>query len=171
MYRIYDKNEAIRVVQVYLMTAGDPDIAIAPTGIYDENTKLSVIDFQRRFNLEPTGEVDYETFTVLYSEHSILTKNKDTADRTNSFIKFPLLPGRTSNGISHINLTLGRVLDYYGFTHNLRENNFYSSETAMAVELLRDLYMLDKRDYIDEEFYRRLIIDHDSIAKLQKNSI
>ena len=171
MYRVYDKSEAIRSVQRYLIVAGDPDIFIVPTGVYDDNTRLSVIDFQTRFDLKPTGEVDYETFTLLYDEYVLLTKDIETRDITDSFIQFPLLPGKASNGMAHINLTLGRILDYYGFAHRLRGNNFYSEETALAVGILRDVYMLDKKDYIDEEFYRRMIIDHDSIARVQNNSL
>ena len=170
MYRVYDKPEAIRSVQRYLIVAGDPDIFIVPTGVFDDNTRLSVIDFQTRFDLKPTGEVNYETFTLLYNEYVLLTRNMETGDLTDSFLQFPLLPGKTSNGMAHINLTLGRILDYYGFTHRLRGNNFYSDETALAVEILRDVYMLDKKNYIDEEFYRRMIIDHDSIARVQNNS-
>ena len=171
MYRVYDKPEAIRHVQRYLIVVGDPNIFIAPTGVYDENTRLSVIDFQTRLGLAATGEVDYETFRLLYDEYVLLTKDKETRNRTDSFIQFPLLPGRMSAGMEHINLTLGRILDYYGFTHRLRGNNFYSKETADAVEILRNTYMLEKKDYIDEEFYRRMIIDHDSIAKAQNNSL
>lgn len=171
MYRVYDKPEAIRSVQRYLITVGDSDIFIAPTGVYDDNTRLSVIDFQTRFNLNPTGEVDYETFTLLYNEYVLLTRNMETGDLTDSFLQFPLLPEKTSSGIAHINLTLGRILDYYGFTHRLRDTNFYSEETSIAVDILQDVYMLDKKDFIDEEFYRRMIIDHDSIAKVQNNSL
>lgn len=171
MYRVYDKPEAIRSVQRYLIVAGDPGIFIAPTGVYDENTRLSVIDFQTRFDLEPTGEVDYETFTLLYDKYVLMTNDTETRNIADSFIQFPILPGKTSNGMAHINLALGIILDYYGFTHRLRGNNFYSKETADAVEILRDIYMLEKKDYIDEELYRRMLIDHDSIAKIQNNSL
>ena len=171
MYRVYDKPEAIRNVQRYLIVVGDPDIFVAPTGVYDENTRLSVIDFQTRYKIEPTGEVDYGTFTLLYDEYMLLAKDQETRNITDLFIQFPVLPRKTSNGMAHINLTLARVLDYYGFTHQLRDNNFQSDETAAAVEILRDMYFLDQKNYIDEEFYRRMILDHDSIAKVQNNSL
>ena len=47
MYRIYDKPEAIKNVQQYLSVVGNPNIFVAKTGIYDENTRLSVINFQK----------------------------------------------------------------------------------------------------------------------------
>ncbi len=165
MYRINDKSEAIRGVQTFLRVVGDPKIFVAPSGVFDDNTRLSVIEFQRRYNLEPTGVVNYETFNLIYQEYLFRTKNAKVRELTDSFIDFPLLPGDFNDEMTHINRTLGRLLDYYGHTHRLRANNFYSSETSYAVRILRSIYMLDGDDFIDEEFYRRMIIDHNSIGE------
>ncbi len=164
MYRINDKPEAIKRVQKYLATASDAEIFVAPTGVFDENTRLSVIYFQQSKNLEPTGIVDYLTFTLLYDEYSFITQNNEVRRITDSFIDFPLLPGYLGNEMSHINRTIRRVLDHYGITHSIRESNFYSNETAKGVKILREIYILDEGNMIDEEFYLRLIRDHDSIG-------
>jgi hypothetical protein len=165
MNRVYDKTEAIRDVQTFLRVVGDPNIFVAPSGVFDDNTRLSVIEFQSRFSLEPTGVVDYESFNLLYREYVLATSNEQTREITDSFIDFPLSPGDFKKEMTHINRTLARLLDYYGHTHRLRSNNFYSNETSLAVKILRSVYMLGEDDYIDEEFYRRMIIDHDSIAE------
>ena len=167
MYRIYDKGEAIRSVQTYLRLVGNPDIFVAPSGIFDENTRLSVIDFQREYGLTPSGIVDYETFVLLYDEYDAVTKRSEVRDMTDSFISFPILPRERRDAMLHINRSLGRIMDYYGFTHRLRDSNFYSSETSEAIMILRRVYIMGDVDLIDEEFYRRMIIDHDSIAAAQ----
>lgn len=169
MYRIYDRPEAIRSVQRYLRLAGNPDIFVAPSGVFDENTRLSVIDFQSRNQLDPTGVVDYETFVILYEEYVFLNDKNTLNEKLDSFIDFPLLPGYIDDAMIHLNRSLRRILDHYGFTHRLRDSNFYSAETSRAVEILRSVYLLDPGDLIDEEFYIRMVKDHDSIGLFNNN--
>lgn len=45
-------------------------------GIFDDITKNAVIDFQKRFNLETTGEVDIITFEKIVEEYNRVTANK-----------------------------------------------------------------------------------------------
>ena len=166
MYRINDKPAAIRRVQDYLITASNPDIFVAPTGIFDENTRLSVIDFQKKHQIDPTGVVDLVTFNLLFDEYTTLTL-KDEINRTvGSFIDFPIRPGDMSDEIFHINQSMSRLLDYYGITHRLQNSSFYSEETSAAVRELRQIYSLDDMDFIDEIFYFRMVNDHNSIYKL-----
>lgn len=169
MYRIYDTTSAIREVQIYLGLAGNPDILVAPSGVFDENTKLSVQDFQRSENLEDTGVVDLETFNRLYETYVVLQDKDDFNNMIDSFIAFPIIPGQSSRGMAQINAILARLMDYYGFTHNLRESTFYSPETEVAVSELRKIYRLNDIGYIDEAFYIRMIKDHDSIGLFVDN--
>ena len=170
MYRVYDKPEAIRSVQRYLRVVADPNIQVIPTGVYDENTRLSVLNFQSENQLNATGEVDYNTFEKLYSQYVLLTEKAKIDDMTDSFIGFPLLPGDMDDSLMHINRSMKRILDYYGFTNRLTDSNFYSLETAMAVDILRSVYLLDKYQMIDEIFYKRMIDDHNSIRLYNNNS-
>lgn len=166
MYRVNEKQEAIRAVQTYLALVGNQNIFVAPTGVFDDNTRLSVIDFQDARGIDPTGIVDYETFTQIYSDYVSRINVEDVINRTESFIVFPLIPGSNSNGMIHINQVMKRVLDYYGIHHNLRINGFYSQNTKEAVSTLRKIYQLEESDIIDEIFYQRLINDHNSISKI-----
>lgn len=169
MYRINDKPAAIRAVQEYLRTVGDENIFIFPSGIYDDNTKEAVRKFQSNRNLEPTGEVDRITFDLIFSEHILLTERDNLRRITDSFITFPLYPGRAQRGMTHINRILANLLDYYGFTHRLRGGDFYSLETEEAVRILREIYLLENANLIDEDFYIRITKDHDSIGLFNNN--
>ena len=169
MYRIYDTPSAIREVQIYLSLAGNPDIVVVPSGVYDDNTRLSVADFQRVEELNETGVVDRETFERLYEVYVILRDANELNNQVESFISFPILPGQSSRGMIHINGMLGRLMTHYGLTHNLRESSFYSPETEEAVRELRKIYLLDNKELIDEIFYMRMIKDHDSIGLFNKN--
>ena len=151
MYRIDDKPEAIKRVQQYLAVASAPDIFVPPTGIYDENTRLSVVYFQKLKSLEPTGIVDYTTFELLYEDYLIISQKKKLNDKLNTFIAFRLLPGYMAEEMTHINRTMRDLLNYYGFTNSLRDSNFYSRESGNAVKILREIYSLAPKDFIDEE--------------------
>ncbi len=167
MYRINDRSEAIKRVQKYLAVASSPDIFVAPTGIFDENTCLSVIYFQTQNDLPSTGVVDYTTFTRLYDDYVYITEMNDVKRQTDSFIDFPLLPGYIGDPLIHINRTMRRVLDHYGITNTLGDSNFYSAETSKAVKELRIIYLLEEKNMIDEELYLSLMRDHDSIGKIK----
>jgi len=169
MYRIYDTASAIREVQIYLDLAGNPDIAVVPSGVYDDNTRLSVADFQRSEGLYENGVVDRETFYRLYEIYAILRDANELNKKADSFMSFPFLHGQSSRGMMHINGMLGRLMTHYGFTHNLRESSFYSPETERAVRELRKIYLLDDKEDIDEILYMRMIKDHDSIGLLNEN--
>lgn len=163
MYRVYDKEEAIRQVQIYLAVVADGDIFIAPTGVYDDNTRFAVIEFQNKNGIKQSGVVDYETFTLLYEEYRIKSDIISLNQTTGSFVEFPIYPRQFSPALSSINRMLATLLDYYGHTHSIRDNNFYSTETSRAVGMIRGIYQLPDDNYIDEILYMRLIADHDSI--------
>ena len=163
MYRMNDRAAAIESVQNYLRAVGNPDIFVAPTGIFDENTRLSVIDFQGRNGLRESGVVDRITFELLFAAFVALTERERIRNAFDSFISFPILPGSFSDAMIHINRTLASLLNHYGLSHSLRESNFYSDATAQAVSDIRKIYRMDIKEYIDEELYAAMIRDHNSI--------
>ncbi|MBR4892944.1 MAG: peptidoglycan-binding protein [Clostridia bacterium] len=46
-------------------------------GIFDEITKKAVMDFQKRFNLNETGEVDIITFEKIVEEYKRAINNEN----------------------------------------------------------------------------------------------
>ena len=159
MYRISDKSSAIKQIQNFLRIIGSNGIFIAPTGEYDENTAMAVKDYQESRGLEANGIVDYITFTQMYNEYASALSKKNLSNE----LKFPILPGEYSPVLTQINLILSSLMNYYGHTHWLRETNYYSKETSEAVKTLRQIYVMDDFDMIDEEFYKNIIRDHRSI--------
>lgn len=171
MYRINDRSSAIKSVQRYLRVVGNPEIFVAPTGVFDDNTRLSVIDFQEKNNVEPSGIVDRITFDLLFLAFTLHNEKNRIREGYDSFISFPLIPGAFHPAMIHINRTLARLLNHYRKHHSLRESNFYSKSTSEAVKLMREIYLLGDVDMIDEELYGRMVTDHDSINDLDNNLI
>lgn len=168
MYRINDRSSAIERVQEYLSMVGNKSFFVVPTGVYDENTRLSVIEFQRENGINTDGIVDLITFNMLFDSYSYILQNKKTKEMVDSFISFPLSPGLFADEMIHINRMLIKLLDFYGHPHSLSESNYYSKSTSDAVISIRKIFFLGENDLIDEELYRRMIIDYDSIYKAKE---
>ena len=162
MYRVQDKSSAIKEVQRYLRGLEYSEIFVAPSGIYDENTRMAVIDFQASHGLDETGVVDILTFGFLYSEYVREREKDKIRSELSGFIRFPITPASYRRELIHINRTLAAMLEHYGMTHSLRSSNFYSEETGRAVVSMRGIYRIGDENIIDEEFYHRLVKDSKS---------
>ena len=163
MYRINDEQAAIREIQRYLVLIGTPEIPVVTTGIYDDNTRASVTDFQKKNGAVADGVVNRETFEMLYEAFLLQEKINEVNNSIGSFFDFPLKIGDMSEEMFGINTTLARLLDHYGYTHNLRSSRYFSRETARSVAEIRKIYKLTYGEEIDEILYYRMIRDHDSI--------
>lgn len=71
-YDISESSGAVREVQRYLLEISHaydwlPHLAV--DGIYGERTRSCVRLVQLRYGLPPTGEADFETFTLIYDKY------------------------------------------------------------------------------------------------------
>lgn len=171
MYSVNDRPAAIKEVQKYLSSYSEGLTFIPQSGVYDKVTKDAVIGFQIKFNIVPTGIVDYLTFTLLYDNYRMTQTKKDVRETVDSVIKFPLILGTESTEMRQINQIIGALLDYYGITHSLTESIFFTEETLRGVLSLEKIYAIQKDGIIDEEFYRRIYLDYDSIVSFTNGGI
>lgn len=156
MYDISDKRSAVKVIQNFLYKISENHVPLS--GIYDENTKEAVVDFQRKNKLSQTGTVDKETLGLLFREYKFYNI------QTPKNLTFPLAQGSCGEEIRKLNEKLGRLLDYYGVYHRLRPSQYFSSETALSVEKIRQIYNLENSFEIDKELYSRIDTDFKNIG-------
>ena len=74
IYNIDKRSEAIKEIQRYLLAISyidDPPYLshISIDGIYGDSTRNAVSDFQKRYGLGVTGEVDLQTWLLLYLKY------------------------------------------------------------------------------------------------------
>ena len=65
-------SESVKVLQQYLNVISNVYSEISPvavTGIYNKATESSVLEFQKRFSLEETGEVDRNVWNAIANEY------------------------------------------------------------------------------------------------------
>jgi peptidoglycan hydrolase-like protein with peptidoglycan-binding domain len=159
MYRINDRASAIKNIQSYLRAIFVGEINIVPNGVYDDKTRLAVLEFQRNNGLEPNGVVDLLTYELLYSSYS----EKQIEDRVGKRIDLPFYPGDYSDEMREINKMLSSLLDYYRIDHRVTENGFYSKETSEAVKNMRKIYLMKDVDLVDEMLYSRMLLEYGTI--------
>ena len=155
MYDISDKRNAVKEIQRYLFQISDNHIPLS--GIYDENTRNEVLLFQKNKGINQSGVVDRATFELLYEDY-IAMEDSDYD------MKFPLLPGSYGENIRDINKKIAAILDFYGIFHRMHSSPYYSKETELCIEKIRQIYNLKNFSGIDKELYSRIISDCKNIS-------
>ena len=149
MYEIKDKKAAVRRVQRML--------GITENGIYDERTKEAVIMHQREQNIKDDGVVDYDTFRSLVNKYRMYKISSDVSKKVPFKNEFPYLPGYTGEAAGILNSMIRTAMDRLSINTPKPRGPYYSNATAKATEELRKIFMLSEGNYIDEEFYNRLL--------------
>lgn len=166
MYKVYNKSDAVKQVQNYLAQVGNLDFFVAPTGIFDSNTRSAVKEFQSREGLNDTGVVDKTTFDLLYQKSAFEQIKYDVSKATKSFISFPIYYGDRADGMDRINHMIETVLRHHGKDHRVTKTAYFTKETLAGVNMLKEIFMLEGEESIDEIFYYRLVNEYTSIHDL-----
>lgn len=166
MYKIYNKSDAVKQVQKYLAKAGNSEFFIAPTGIFDSNTRSAVKEFQSQEGLKDTSVVDKTTFDLLYQKSALEQIKYDVSKATKTFIGFPIYYGDRADGMERINHMIETVLRHHGKDHRVTKTAYFTKETLSGVNILREIFMLEGEGSIDEIFYYRLVNEYTSIHDL-----
>ena len=160
MYNTSNKKEAIREIQIYL---GAGKHAVIPTGVYDQATRKSVMDFQKEHQLTESGTVDRETFDAIYKEY-LAKKIKDNAAKHSRNIGFPIKFGDQGDQIYQINSLLKALAFRYNESNSI-QGSFFGHESERITERLREIFRLHQDPFIDEELYIRIIQIYDAVGE------
>jgi peptidoglycan hydrolase-like protein with peptidoglycan-binding domain len=162
MYKSNDNNAAIREIKKYLYALNQstyPSIRRTTVdGVYDDETRGAVMDFQALMALEQTGIVDYETFTLLYSEYLIALESKKP-DRITSGGEFPLSIGDMNEDVRLLHIYINELSRVYSSLGDVGTSSYYSSDTADAILTLSRIYMMEETNSTDRAMMDRITYD------------
>ena len=160
MYRLEDERAAIREIQKYLYFISDsiyPEIPrVAIDGIYGEETREAVRVFQRIVGLDENGNVDYETFTMLYAEYlnaQLLIESEKFFIDTKIF---PVKEGDMGREILYINLMLDELGKIYSEMGRVDIKPYFTQSSENAVKELRKIFMLESSPVIDLLLFNKM---------------
>ena len=156
MYQHSNRSEAIREIQTYLFFLSDKRYdsinRIPIDGVFDQETEQAVIAFQKETSLDPTGIVDYETFSLLYEEYlSISPSPESGSNKRNS-----LGVGDSGSEVEYLNLLLYDLSEYYVDMPPPRRSRYFSEETLESVDYMRSTFMLAQGGNVDRKLIERL---------------
>lgn len=157
MYRFDEKKDKVREIQKYLF--------LTESGNYDEKTREGVICAQKRNGLEESGEIEYDTFRVIYREY-LRKSNEDRMHVKFPDTTFPLSLGAYGEAIRETNIMLIALAKYYGIQTNLRNLNYYGERSERILEEMSAIYGCPRAvGTLDLELYMLLEKDFANIRR------
>lgn len=161
------EQTAIRNVQRYLrqLSYHDKDIPPAPVdGVWDTETRDSLIAFQKKMGLIPTGVADMLTFDTLYAEYQ---KSVATYSPPSGFDIFPRIPANYRSGMGDSQF-LVRVIQYilnelqvaYDDLGEIPQDGEYNEATARAVRQFQLRNELEATGCVDKFTWNKLNTEH-----------
>jgi len=164
-------KQPIREVQGYLrlISADYPRIPeLKPDGIFGPLTTEAVVEFQRQFELEATGVVDFETWTLIYEAYKKADQRRNPPHQR---LPFPLRSGSYGIGdrgseIVLIQTVLNELSTVYEMLESIRVLGLYEEPTAENIcfagkedipewmDLMRQVIdgypVMDEADYLEK---------------------
>ena len=141
-YDFRDTKNAILEIQRLLRALDSYENQVSrvkPDGIYGEDTRNLVIEFQEKYGLPPTGIVDYETWNLL---HSIDEARRDATKIARAvhifpmYEKYEILPNSKDNTMLVIQHMLYEILNDHDDLDELTINGIYDLPTQNAIKIL-----------------------------------
>jgi len=151
----------ITEIQIYLkiISKQSPEIIVTHTdGIFDSETRNSIIKFQELYNLPPTGIVDIATWGKLLYEYNKITSINITPNKLDCFpsdvieIKF----GDEKSVVYIIQTLLNNFSSRYKNFNNISLNGIYNQETVDAVRKFQSVIKLPETGVMDIKTWNAL---------------
>ncbi len=156
-----DREVAITELQQYLRNISrnkSDEPAIIPDGIYSEETKKAVEEFQRQAGLTATGVVNFETWEEL------IKQNRQAVYESSLPIQIapiknedlPLKNGDEGSFVSVLKLMLDRVAEDYGNFEKSTEGDAFDEPTEGQVIRWQEIAFIEKSGEVDRETWDSL---------------
>lgn len=159
MYPVTDKKAAIREIQKYLLeiSAIQPELPhLVIDGVYGDLTRQTVIKFQELNGLDPTGKVNYETFTLMYAQYTTAKKSRTEETELIDRDSFPFQSGDSGDDVAIINSILTSLRNYYPDIGRVTSGNYYSRRSAYAVAYMQKIFGYPQTGITDIKTYNSL---------------
>lgn len=147
---------ALNVLSAYYPTIQE----VAITGIFDEQTREQVINFQNTMNLEPTGAVDTETFNSLFNNLSGIL---DTLPPESVYLPRLRWPGvvyelgHESIGVYLIQEMLSYISLIIPIIPYIEPTGVYDEASINAVKVFQSMQNIEPTGIIDENTWNTIV--------------
>ena len=165
MYDINDRRSAVLEIQKYLRRisrVGNKIPCITPDGIYGDETKRCVSEFQKINSLPVSGVVDNTTFDLLYSKYLDALYIPDEPlfllpDKLNEGV---IKEGEESVLVAIIQDILESLRVIYSDLPENKNRGVFDSATAEGVEIIQKIHGLSENGIINEATLNAIVSDY-----------
>lgn len=143
---------------------------VKPSGIYDEDTRNLVINFQNKYGLSPTGIVDSQTWDLL---HSINEARNDASLLARAVHIFPMfdeyeiLPNSKDNIVYVIQHMLNEISNDHDDFEEIKLNGVYDLPTQNAIKSLQRKALIESNGRLDAQAFNLLADEYERINSRQ----
>ena len=168
-YNLNEEANAILQIQRILRDISYLENQLATvrlSGVYDEETRQGVRDFQKKYGLSETGNVDYTTWQLLHSvdksqkEAEALARAVYILPRQAEYTIYPGLKDNVVYVIQHMLETVGHEYDEFG---EIQFSGIYDDNTQNAIKSFQRKSLLDDTGIIDPITFNRLADEYERI--------
>lgn len=126
---------------------------LAVDGVYGQSTKDAVMAFQKKVGLEVTGEINYETWEMIYQyyEESLEITAPPTAIKPFAGCDLLLRNGETAPVVSVLQVMLLQLSERFPNIPPPEMTGVYDEKTANSVRFVQRLNELDESGETDKK--------------------
>lgn len=153
----------VRVIQYYLNVIAyfDEDIpAVTPDGIYDDNTQAAVLAFQQQYGLEPTGNVNRDTWNKILQvyDQTINSLPPEILDHSSEIYPGRVLSlGMTGPDVEALQRFLERISSIDSDVPRVTITGTFDEPTEAAVRLLQTWFNLPSNGVVGPLTWDRIV--------------
>lgn len=156
-----EKEKVIFEIQQKLrnISKGQSDApAIIPDGIFSDETKKAVTDFQKSHNLNQTGRVDFATFEELKRENERVLFRESLPVQVMRIRNedFPISYGDENEFVEKLKIMLNLVADRHKNFSSLERNSVFDRDTEDQVRKWQAVTFTRETGVVDKETWNSL---------------
>ncbi len=172
MFKMHDERAAIRRIQEYLHFIRDRMYhelpPLSPDGIYGEETRVAVKEFQRIVGITETGIVDIETNEAIFLKYheSLEIELIPYFDAE----EFPISLGSTGKAVEALNSLLITLRKRYLDLPRVNNEGYFGKSTEKAIVEIEKILGYDPSGVVGAAFYNRIVKEALIIEKMINES-
>lgn len=167
-----EESERVELVQYFLAVIAEFNDVIPPinvTGVFDEQTKNAVMEFQRNFGLAVTGEVDALTWDAMYRQYygdfvTIFSNNEIFPISTRPYGGRVLYIGSSGEAVRILQIYLNTISNAQNGTMPIGVTGNFGRQTAQTVIQYQRGFGLPATGRVDEQTWNSIANTYKDVA-------
>jgi peptidoglycan hydrolase-like protein with peptidoglycan-binding domain len=164
-----DESIAIMQIQRILRDLELLDIefsSVPISGVYENETRDAVAEFQAKYGLEATGVVDFETWELLHKVYNATRFERNGIRKVQLVPKstdFAIYPNQRDDIVYVIQYMLSQISIHYDGFDEIAYTGVYDAKTQSAIKEFQRKNLIDSNGIIDGAVLELLFDEYESV--------